>query len=213
LRLPALLVITDRHQARQPIAVVGEEVLAAGAPWLLLRDKDLDRLARRRIAERLVAAAHAAGALLSVSGDVDLAHLVGADGVHLATLADVVDARTRLGPAALIGFSAHQVDELGPARTAGADYATLSPIFPSASKPGYGPSLGLAALHTAAAIGLPVHALGGIAETNAAACLAAGATGVAVMGEIMRATDPAARIRRLLAALGEGEVDSAIPSP
>jgi thiamine-phosphate pyrophosphorylase len=113
----------------------------------------------------------------------------------------VVDARTRLGPAALIGFSAHQVDELGPARTAGADYATLSPIFPSASKPGYGPALGLAAIRDGAAAGLPLYALGGVGAANAAQCLAAGADGIAVMGEVMRATDPAGRVRAILEAL------------
>ncbi|HVV94259.1 MAG TPA: thiamine phosphate synthase [Hyphomicrobiales bacterium] len=199
--LPPLLVITDRHQARVPLEEIGAAVIAAGAPWLLFRDKDLDRLRRRRIAEGLVAAARAAGARLSVGGDVDLARLVGADGVHVATLNDVVDARTRLGPGALVGFSAHAVDELGPARTAGADYATLSPIFPSASKPGYGPALGLAALAAAVPAGLPVYALGGVGAANAAACLGAGAAGVAVMGEVMRAADPAQRVRDVLRAL------------
>jgi thiamine-phosphate pyrophosphorylase len=199
--LPPLLIVTDRHQARTPLERVGADILAAGAPWLLFRDKDLDRLTRRRIAEALVKAARAAGARLSVGGDIDLARLVGAAGVHVATLAEVVDARSRLGPAAVVGFSAHSVEDLGPAKTAGADYATLSPIFPSASKPGYGPALGLAALREAVPMGLPVYALGGVGAANAGVCLAAGAAGVAVMGEVMRAADPAARVAAVLAAL------------
>jgi len=46
-----------------------------------------------------------------------------------------------------------------------------------------------------------VYALGGI-ETPAqvAGCRAAGAAGVAVMGAVMRAGDPAALVRSLLAA-------------
>jgi thiamine-phosphate pyrophosphorylase len=199
---PKLLVITDRHQAHFPLDRLGADIIAAGAPWVLLRDKDLDRLTRRLTAEALKRASDAAGARLSVGGDVELAHALGL-GVHLSTLSEVSDARRRLGPDALIGFSAHQTGEIGPARTAGADYVTLSPIFASASKPGYGPTLGLGALTTAAAIGMPVYGLGGLSAANAAACLEAGATGIAVMGEIMRATDPGARVAAIVSALAE----------
>jgi len=95
-------------------------------------------------------------------------------------------ARRRLGQAALVGVSAHGLDDLRGARDAGGDYATLSPIFPSPSKPGYGPALGLAALHEAAGLGLPVLALGGVTAAAARACRDAGAHGVAVMGPAMR---------------------------
>jgi thiamine-phosphate pyrophosphorylase len=79
---------------------------------------------------------------------------------------------------------------------------TLSPIFLTASKPGYGPAVGLAALAAAARLSPgPVVALGGIGADNIAACLAAGARGIAVMGEIMRAADPEATVRRLLVAI------------
>ncbi len=85
---------------------------------------------------------------------------------------------------------------------AGADYVTLSPIFLTGSKPGYGPALGPAALaRIARRVGLPVLALGGVGPENARACLSAGAAGVAVMGGVMRAADPGAAVRELLAAL------------
>ena len=98
----------------------------------------------------------------------------------------------------MIGRSCHRAAELRDAATEGCTYATLSPIFPSASKPGYGPGLGPAALQDAA---LPVLALGGVTASNAGDCLAAGAAGVAVMGEIMRAEDPAQVVAALLDAL------------
>lgn len=113
----------------------------------------------------------------------------------------IAAARNRLGPHALVGVSAHGTAEIRAASEAGADYATLSPIFASASKPGYGPALGLDGLREAAAIGLPLVALGGIDSGNARACLEAGATGVAVMGALMRASDPEAETRLLLEAL------------
>ena len=85
---------------------------------------------------------------------------------------------------------------------AGADYVTASPVFVTASKSGYGPALGLDGLAciVAAARG-PVVALGGVTEGNAAACLAAGAHGIAVMGEIMRSLEPRGSVERLLRAI------------
>ena len=78
---------------------------------------------------------------------------------------------------------------------------TLSPIFLTVSKPGYGPAIGLDALAAAAQLcDGPVVALGGIDAGNLGACLAAGARGIAVMGEVMRAADPEATVRRLIAA-------------
>jgi thiamine-phosphate pyrophosphorylase len=68
------------------------------------------------------------------------------------------------------------------------------------SKPGYGPAIGLDLL--AAAAGMtsgPIVALGGIGPANAGQCLVAGARGIAVMGEIMRAADPEAAVRSLVA--------------
>ncbi len=83
-------------------------------------------------------------------------------------------------------MSAHSLGDLRAARDAGADYATLSPIFPTSSKPGYGPALGLDALRAATALGLPVLALGGVTAAMALSCRDAGAAGAAVMGEAMR---------------------------
>ena len=78
---------------------------------------------------------------------------------------------------------------------------TLSPIFASASKPGYGPALGLERLgEVAAASPLPVIALGGIEDGDVRACLDAGAAAVAVMGAAMRAADPAPLLARLIGA-------------
>src|SRR5207253_4071572 len=112
-----------------------------------------------------------------------------------------VAARARL-PGALIGASAHSAEEAAALLRAGADYITASPIFITASKPGYGPALGLDgfARIVAQARG-PVVALGGITPENAATCFTAGARGIAVMGEVMRAADPQATVEHLLRAM------------
>jgi thiamine-phosphate pyrophosphorylase len=122
----------------------------------------------------------------SASQDVDARHKAEHDGESVK---------------ALVGVSAHSEADIRAAAVAGADYVTLSPIFETSSKPGYGPALGLAAIERAAEIGLPIIALGGITPARAASCFGAGAAGVAVMGEVMRAGDPAAVVRRFRAAL------------
>jgi thiamine-phosphate pyrophosphorylase len=194
-----LLVITDRHQARHPLEAIAAAIGRGGGRWLLFRDKDLAAPARRDLALRLATIADEQGFALSVSADIELAAAVGAAGVHLQAADQVAAARERLADA-IIGVSAHSLADVVAAAAAGADYVTLSPIFLTESKPGYGLALGIESLRTAAALGIPVLALAGVTAAKAGACLAAGASGVAVMGEVMRAQDPARVVRELVAA-------------
>ena len=100
--------------------------------------------------------------------------------------------------------SAHCAEEASTLLQAGADHVTVSPIFVSASKPGYGPALGLDGLASVVARAPgPVIALGGITAENAALCLSAGARGIAVMGEVMRAADPQAAVKAILGAISK----------
>ncbi|HYM03912.1 MAG TPA: thiamine phosphate synthase [Stellaceae bacterium] len=202
---PALLIITDRMQARRPLEAIAEACFAGGCRWLSLREKDLDARERAALLARLIAIGKRHDAVVTVHDDIDAAAECGAHGVHLPGGVSPEAARHRLGPAALIGCSAHDRRELSALAAAGADYATLSPIFASAGKPGYGPALGIDALAGAAAASpLPLIALGGIDGGNAARCIAAGAAGVAVMGSVMTAADPAAMLRTLITSLGAG---------
>ncbi len=193
---PPLLVITDRRQASRPLEEIAAAVFEAGGRWLLLREKDMTPAERLALTERLVEIARPYGATVSVS--TDLAAAKAAQSLHLPRDGDVAAARAALGPEALIGRSAHDRAEAEAA--AGADYITLSPVFVSASKPGYGPALGPEGLHALAAkLPIPVIALGGVTEANASTCLEAGAGGIAVMGAVMAADDPGAVVERLLA--------------
>jgi thiamine-phosphate pyrophosphorylase len=198
---PPILVITDRRRARRPLEEVAEAVFAAGCRWLSLREKDMAAASRLALLHRLVAIARAHGAFVTVHEDVAAARAASAAGVHLPAGVAAGPVRDALGAEALIGCSVHGAAELGAA--SGADYATLSPVFASASKPGYGPALGVGAL--AAAIGgapLPVVALGGVEQANAAACIAAEASGIAVMGAVMAADNPAAVMTGLIKTVG-----------
>jgi thiamine-phosphate pyrophosphorylase len=201
---PALLVITERRRARLPLEEIAAAAFAGGCRWLSLREKDMDPAERLALLRRLVALGRDWDAAVIVHADVDAALVARAAGVHLPGGISPAAARQRLGPAALIGCSAHHPAEIAPLAEAGADYATFSPIFPSAGKPGYGPPLGIDGLTAAAAASpLPLIALGGIDIANARACRHAGAVGIAVMGGVMAAADPGAVVTGLIAALRE----------
>jgi thiamine-phosphate pyrophosphorylase len=184
--LPArLLIVTDRHGCPEPLPDRVAACLAAGARWIWLRDRDLPAPERAALAENLAEQVARVGGALTIGRDVELAARVGAAGVQLGGAADVAAARAWLGRGALLGVSAHSLGDVRAAREAGADYVTLSPIFLTASKPGYGPPLGLKVLREAAGV-MPVVALGGVDAGAAAACREVGASAVAVMGVLMR---------------------------
>jgi len=201
---PPLLVISDRRQARRPLEEVAEAIFAGGCRWLSLREKDLPAAERRALLGRLVALGRRWEATVTVHEDIEAAVMAGAGGVHLPSGGSPDAARARL-PGGLIGASAHSAQEARALLGSGADYVTLSPIFATASKPGYGPAIGLDGLAAITArVPGPVIALGGITADNGPLCLAAGAHGVAVMGEAMRATDPRATVEAILAAMSTG---------
>jgi thiamine-phosphate pyrophosphorylase len=205
LPVPPLLVISDRRQARRPLEGLAEAIFAGGCRWLSLREKDLPAAERRALLGALTVLARRWHATVTVHEDIDAAAMAGAGGVHLPSAGNPRAARARL-PDGLIGASAHSAAEASALLGSGADYVTVSPVFITASKPGYGPAIGLHGLaEIVAQVPGPVVALGGITAANAPLCLAAGARGVAVMGEVMRATDPQAVVDSILAAISGTE--------
>jgi thiamine-phosphate pyrophosphorylase len=196
---PPLLVITDRHQARAPLVEVVEAACEGGCRWFSIREKDLALDEQRALSEQLRVVTQRFGARLTIHANVAAASML--DGVHLGAGADAAAARAALGADALIGISVHNSGEVAQVSPA-VDYMIAGPAFETASKPGYGPALGPEGLrHIAAAATVPLIGIGGITPFNVGVMLSAGAYGVAVMGGIMRARDPAREVRRLIAAL------------
>ena len=126
------------------------------------------------------------GVTFVVNDDVDAALALGADGVHLGQADEGADRAWEAG--LLLGRSASSVAE---ALATDADYLGVGPVWETPSKSDAEPPIGLVALaEICAAVDVPVVAIGGIDASNAAACIQAGAAGVAV---IRAATDPALR--------------------
>lgn len=199
---PPLLLITDRSQAAGGLLSAVAAAVRAGCRWVSLREKDLPLAVQADLLRTLLPILCDAGGTLTVHGGPELAPLC--HGVHLPDGADIAATRRDLGPAALIGASCHDQGGVAVAARDGANYATLSPIFLTPSKPGYGPALGPAVLSD---LPLPTLALGGVGVGNAAQCLSAGAAGLAVMGGVMRDPGAVGGLLSVLAATPGRKVD------
>jgi thiamine-phosphate pyrophosphorylase len=174
----SLLAISDRASLAIPMADWLRALAAAGIGAVQIREKDLDdrdlfdltRLARTVLPPAV---------RLLVNGRLDVALAAGADGVHLpADGVPVGGLRARFGTEVLIGRSTHSVEEVERARDEGADYVTFGPVF---ATPGKGAPVGLEGLARAAAVGVPVLALGGVTLERFGDLAGAGAAGVAAI--------------------------------
>jgi thiamine-phosphate pyrophosphorylase len=199
---PPLLLVTDRRQARHPLREVVAAALAAGCRWVSVREKDLPPDEQILLARSLLPLAHASGAKLMLHGEARLAMGAGADGVHLPSGSNLATARALIGRNKLLGVSIHTVTEAEAIDPAHIDYVLAGPAFETASKPGYGPEIGRKGLaEIARACRVPVLAIGGINAARLGELIAAGAAGVAVMGGVMRASDPGREVAALIATL------------
>jgi len=189
---PGLMLITDRAQARRPLPEIVEAALAAGFAAVMLREKDLGGRETYELAESLLAVCSRYARPLLINDRLDVALSLPGVGAHVGKAGiPVADARRLLGAERLLGYSAHDAEEARAALADGADYVTLSPVFPSASKADYA-ARGLDWLREACGA-LPagrVIALGGISAVTLPEVRGAGAAGAAIMGEMMRAEYP-----------------------
>ena len=208
--LPRLLVLTDRSQLRlgRGLLPTLAECAGAGLTHVVLRELDEPAEQRAQLAEQLAAlglnviAAHTP---LPAAVGVQLPASASCNTSFVGLLAPSERPDSRCNSVLHLGRSCHSPAEVARAAEEGFDYAMLSPYALTESKPGYGPPLGPAAF---ADLPLPTYALGGITPANAAEAVEAGAHGVAVMGAVMRAEEPAEVVRDLLAALPAPEVTS-----
>ena len=201
--LPRLLVLTDAAMlpAGRDLVSTLRAAVEGGARAVVLRERDLPTTARARLADQVHALLSPVGGVLLLASAAPPEATSPLTGLHLRS----TDPAPATRPA-LLGRSTHSANEILHAAAEGCDYVTLSPVAPTRSKPGYGPSLGAVGFGSVLAQVRCVHgplpavfALGGVNEHNAASFLQAGAHGVAVMGSVMSSPDPAQTVAALLA--------------
>jgi thiamine-phosphate diphosphorylase len=194
-----LMVITDPVllKGRDPVAVCRAAV-QGGATMVQVRWKDGAPAEVLELTRALVAALPVP---VLVNDRTDVALAAGAAGAHLGWDDPPLEAlRPHVPPGFLLGISVGSTDEAARA-PASADYWSVGPCFTTPSKSDAGPPLGpqgFAALARLAPDGTPVIGIGGITAENVRSLIDAGAVGVAVIGAVVGADDPAAAARALL---------------
>lgn len=203
--LGRLHLITDTRPGRDTLAIVAA-ALAAGVPVVQVRVEDdaTDRDAYElTVRIRELCRSHDATCL--VNDRLHVAVAAGADGGHVgADDLPVAAARRVLGRQAILGATARDPQTARAAVADGATYLGVGPVYATTTKSGLpdviGPT-GVAAVADAVP-GVPVIAISGITAVQVPALRAVGAYGVAVVGAINSADDPAHATRELLQALG-----------
>lgn len=184
-------------------------VLGAGATWLQYRNKHASDALRREQAGLLLPLCRAHGVPLIVNDDWQLAASIGADGAHLGREdGQLRAARSALGIHALLGASCYDDYELAQrAVVDGASYVAFGAFFPSPTKPN-AKRAPFDLLASAADLGVPRVAIGGVTPDNARPLIDAGADLIAVVSGVFSAADPAAATRAYLSCFAnQGQSD------
>ncbi|HVP18800.1 MAG TPA: thiamine phosphate synthase [Spirochaetia bacterium] len=195
-----LYLVTDSGllQGRTLVEVV-EAALRGGVTAVQYREKSAPTRRMIEEARELRQLCRAAGVPFIVNDRVDVALAVDADGVHVGQDdMPAAVARRLIGKGRILGVSAVDAEEARRAEADGADYIGASPIFATPTKPDAPRPMGVEGLRKLAyAVRVPVVAIGGVNANNAAAMIAAGASGVAVVSAIMAADDAEAAARAI----------------
>lgn len=197
----SLYLVTDRHCLRgRDFYEAVEEALRAGVTMLQLREKDMGL-------EELVAEGRKVQELCRkyqvpflVDDNVEAARILGADGVHLGQEDDAIEkARSVLGAEAIIGISAHNLEEALKAQASGADYLGVGALYPTGSKKDASLLAPGMLEKIVQAVKIPVVGIGGIHEAQLDQVLDQGAAGCAMISAILGAENIGAAVERMKA--------------
>jgi thiamine-phosphate pyrophosphorylase len=202
--LSLYVVVGPEATAGRDVTSVALAAVRGGATMVQLRYK-AGASEVMQSAREVIEVLRPTGVPVIINDRVDLARALGAQGVHLGQHdAKPTDARNVLGEDAIVGLSITAADQLSSVDPSIVDYLGVGPVFATPSKPDAAPPLGLEALsQIASTVRLPVAAIGGVTEANAAAVIRAGADGLAVISAICAADDPEEAARALTARIDE----------
>lgn len=196
-----LYAVTDQSWLKegQTLLSVCEDVLANGATFLQIREKDLDAAFFEAEAASLKALCARYGVPYVVNDSVEIALAIDADGVHVGQ-SDIRgrDIRKLMGPDKILGISAGTVEEAVAAERAGADYIGVGAVFGTSTKKDARNLTVEKLKEITNAVSIPVVAIGGINARNLMELSGSGVDGVAVVSAIFAAEDPGKATAELL---------------
>ncbi|MBM3943579.1 MAG: thiamine phosphate synthase [SAR202 cluster bacterium] len=203
-RVHGLYVIIDPQVTggRDPLDI-GKAAVQGGARMLQLRDKLRDKGQILPLAMSLQKLCQEHDVMLIINDHVDLAAVVGSEGVHVGqTDLPVAQVRQVLAPHQVLGRSNREIQLLVQSQEMGADHVAFGAIYTTTTKPGGRPPQGIELLKQARAVTkVPLVAIGGITAENVAPVVEAGADAICVTAAVGSAPDPEAAARRLVAAI------------
>ncbi|WP_282191585.1 thiamine phosphate synthase [Adlercreutzia caecimuris] len=194
-----LYAVTDNAWlGERTLAQCVEEALAGGATFVQLRDKHAAPDALAAEAAELLALCRDAGVPFVVNDEVECALAVGADGVHVGQDDMACErARALLGPDAIVGVSTQTVAQARAAEAAGADYLGVGGVRGTATKPEAGVLTPEEFCAIAAAVDIPVVAIGGVNAETIPLLADLDVDGAAVVSAIFAADDIEGATREL----------------
>lgn len=196
-----LYAVTDQSWLKegQTLLAVCQDVLANGATFLQIREKDLDANAFEAEAAKLkdLCARYKVPYVVNDSAEIALA--IDADGVHVGQ-SDMQgrDIRSLIGPERILGISAGTVEEAVAAQQAGADYIGVGAVFGTSTKKNARNLTVEKLREICSAVAIPVVAIGGINAKNLPELSGSGVDGVAVVSAIFAAENPGKATAQLL---------------
>lgn len=194
---PCLCLVTDRSATSGDLVERVAQAVQGGVDLVQLREKDLSGGQLLELAESLLKAIGGSASLI-VNERADVALAAGAQGVQLGEDGlPVSAARTTVGSGALVGRSVHSVVRAAQAEAEGADFLVVGTMFASRSHPGEAPAGPGLMRQISGKCRLPLIGIGGITPENAPEVIEAGASGVAVISNILAAPDPKAAAEEL----------------
>lgn len=178
--------VTNRALAVHPFEEQIARVLETGPDMLILREKALSEAEYEKLAVSVKTLCEHTETQLILHSYPNVARNLGISAIHMPLAKFTVMSEKEKAQFTVKGASVHSVEDALLAERAGATYVTAGHIYATDCKKGL-PGRGLDFLKdVCAAVRIPVYAIGGIDETNADACIAAGADGVCMMSGYMK---------------------------
>ena len=202
--LPRLYVILDATLLTVSAIDCAQELASAGVRLMQYRHKHATAGEILKVSLDLIAELQPQGITFIVNDRPDIAVTANASGVHVGQDDLGASATRTLVGDKIIGVSTHNLEQFEKAVGGPADYIALGPIFETKSKANPDPVVGIELIRRVRALtDKPIVAIGGIKLENAAEVIEAGADSVAVISDILSASDRGQRAKQYLELLGE----------
>jgi len=202
--LPRLYVILDAALLTVPESECAQKLVDAGVRLLQYRNKRASARELFECSKRLSSLLIPQGVTFVVNDRADVAWAAGASGVHVGQEdLGAEAARAVVGTSKLLGASTHSLEQFQRAAASSADYIAIGPIFATGTKSNPDPVVGTQFIRKVRPLtDKPIVAIGGVTLQRASEIIESGADSVAVISDILRVPEPAARARQYIDLLG-----------